>query len=238
MRLAIIGYGKMGKAIERIAEERGHDVVLRATSKAPALPEHLEGVDAAIEFTSPHSAADNLLACMEAGVPVVCGSTGWYTRLAEVSHAASHHDGALLYATNFSIGVNVFNVLVKRASEIMSRLDEYTPSIKEAHHMSKKDAPSGTALTISDIVLDHYQQFDGWTDDMEVENKLPIESIREGDVKGLHTVNFTSSIDQIRLTHEAFSRGGFALGAVQGAEWLKDKTGVFTIGDMLQNLLK
>lgn len=238
MRIAIIGYGKMGQTIENLAQQRGHEIVLRATSKAPALPHHLADVDIAIEFTSPEVAASNIIACFEAQVPVVCGTTGWYNRIDEISGEAEKRNGSLLYASNFSIGVNLFNDVVRKAAQVFSRFDTYTPSIMEAHHTSKKDAPSGTALTLADIMLDEYNTLDTWSDDPAQEQKLFIESIREGDVKGIHTIDFTSEVDQISLTHEAFSRDGFALGSIKGAEWLRGKTGVYTMRDMLKSIIQ
>lgn len=228
----------MGKTVERLAKERGHEIVLRSTSDAPPMPKHLEGADAAIEFTEPGSAVKNILTCFNAGVPVVTGTTGWYNRLDEVKSACHKESGSLLFASNFSIGVNVFNLMVKHASELMRKVEGYKPSLFEAHHTGKKDAPSGTALTLSDLVLDAYDHLDGWSDRKEDTSKLLIESLREGDIKGLHEVRFTSSIDEITLKHEAFNRDGFALGAVKAAEWLNGRTGTYTMRDLLKNVLE
>ena len=237
MRIALIGYGRMGRIIEEIAEERGHEIVLRATSDAPVSPSHFPECDVAIEFSVPKAAVSNILACFEANIPVVCGTTGWYNRIPEVRNYVEEHQGALLYASNFSLGVNVFNLILEFASEKLKRTEEYHPSMEESHHIHKLDAPSGTALTLADTVLDQFNDLDGWTDKNE-ENKLNIDSIREGEIFGIHEVSFTSDNDKIQLKHEALNRKGFASGAVRAAEWLKDQQGLFTMNDLLQSVLK
>lgn len=237
MKIAIIGYGKMGKVIERLAQDKGHSIVLRATSKAPVLPSHLKGADVAIEFSEPNSAVSNILACIEANVPIVVGTTGWYNRVPEVEAAVNASKSAVMYASNFSIGVNVFNQILNEATEKLARFDEYTPSVSETHHVHKKDAPSGTAITLAESMLDHYPKLSKWNDQAE-EDSLHIESIREDEVNGTHVVRFSSSIDTIELTHIAHSREGFAAGSIKAAEWLQNKTGLYTMRDLLNALLK
>lgn len=237
MKIAIIGYGRMGKTVERLATERGHEVILRATAGAPPRKQYLEQADVAIEFTEPKAAVGNILTCFDAGVPCVSGTTGWYNRLQEVRSACTHRNGSLIYASNFSLGVNLFNILTDHAAELLQKIQDYRPKIHEEHHSGKKDAPSGTALTLADLVLDHYRRLDGWSHEPEA-GKLPVTSHRAGDIKGLHEVRFTSEHDQITLQHEAFSRDGFALGSIQAAEWISGRTGVFTMRDLLKNILE
>ncbi len=237
MKIAIIGYGRMGKTVERLAAARGHEVILRATAGAPPGKQHLEKADVAIEFTEPKAAVGNILTCFDAGVPCVSGTTGWYNRIAEVRAACDHRNGSLLYASNFSIGVNLFNLMVDHAAALMQNMEGYAPAIHEAHHTGKKDAPSGTALTLSDLVLNHYRNLDGWSL-KETPGKLPVSAQREGDIKGLHQIHFTSEHDRITIQHEAFSRDGFALGSIRAAEWLTGRTGIFTMRDLLKNALE
>lgn len=234
MRVALIGYGKMGQEIERHLLIRGHDVLVRATSSAPAMVQDLKTCDMAIEFTDPSAAANNVLLCFEAGCPVVTGTTGWYNRLEEVKSAAVETKGTLLYASNFSIGVNVMFHINRLLARTLERFPEYQPSIEEIHHAAKKDQPSGTAITLAEAVLDEQSKTSEWElGKGERSDVLYIESVREGDVPGIHHVRYTSPIDRITLTHEAFSREGFALGSVLAAEWLQGKNGVFTIHDFL-----
>ena len=237
MKIALIGYGKMGQAIEKLATARGHTIVAKATSKAPVRIADLADADVAIEFTEPSSALKNIHSAFQSGTPIVVGTTGWYNQLDEVKGNCAEANGALFYASNFSIGVNLFQSVLKYTSELMKNYAEYTPSIHEIHHLAKKDAPSGTALSLADIVLDN-SDFEEWTDDDEDQTKLKISSERIGDVKGTHEVHFTSSIDQITLEHKAFSRDGFALGSILAAEWVQKKKGVFTMRDMLKNTIR
>ncbi|MBI1268324.1 MAG: 4-hydroxy-tetrahydrodipicolinate reductase [Cryomorphaceae bacterium] len=235
MKIALIGYGKMGQTIERLALERGHIIVLKATSLAPVLPEHLKGADVAIEFTEPTSAVKNIFSSFEAGVPIVCGTTGWFGRLHEVKEQCNENNGTLFYASNFSIGVNLFFQTVHAAARMLNNYPEYQVRMKEIHHLEKKDAPSGTAITLSEILSDELDGMDGWQHaDEGQEGKISIEAIREGDVKGTHEVLFTSGVDEIEFTHRAHSREGFALGALKAAEWLQHKKGCFTMTDLLK----
>lgn len=237
MKVALLGYGKMGQTLDKLLRERGHTVVARGNSRSPLTAEALKDADVVIEFTAPEAVVAHLHQCFDAGVPVVTGTTGWFDHLPAVRHRALEESQSLFYASNFSLGVNLFQELVRSASKLMSGFDEYRPSMVEVHHLQKKDAPSGTALTLADHVLDAYDSLTGWMLNEESENKLRIDAVREGDVKGTHSLSFRSSIDQITLTHEAFSRDGFALGAILAAEWLLPRKGVFTMRDMLKPML-
>lgn len=220
MKIAIIGYGRMGHAIEALAAERGHHVVARVDAAdswpAPGL------ADVAVEFTTPQTAADNLLRCFAIGLPVVCGTTGWYDRYDEVCRQCEAQKGALLAATNFSIGMNIMFALNRRLAELM-RGRGYRVSISEVHHVHKLDAPSGTALTLRDQIVAS-----------RAAAEVPIASRREGEVPGTHTVVYDSPVDTITLSHEAHSRAGLAQGALLAAEWLCGRQGVFSMDDLLQ----
>ncbi len=223
MKIALIGYGKMGHAIEALAEEHGHSVTLKL-DKGDTWPEKIEA-DVAIEFSTPATAVDNMLRCIEAGVPVVCGTTGWYDRYDEVADACRKARGRLLTATNFSIGMNIMFALNERLAQLMRGRSEYSVDIAETHHIHKLDAPSGTAITLQEQIMENGER--------KAAN-IPIESIREGEVPGTHTVRYDSEIDTITLTHEAHSRKGLAVGALLAAEWLVEApAGVFTMKDVL-----
>ncbi len=222
MKIAIIGYGKMGHAVEALASERGHAVVCRLDKGEP-WPERIEA-DVAVEFTTPATAAENLLRCFAVGLPVVCGTTGWYDRYDEVAAACRRQGGALLAATNFSIGMNIMFALNERLAMLMRGRDDYAVDITETHHIHKLDAPSGTALTLREQIAE--------CGGRRAES-VPIASIREGEVPGTHTVRYSSRIDTLTLTHEAHSREGLATGALLAAEWLVGRQGVFTMKDML-----
>jgi 4-hydroxy-tetrahydrodipicolinate reductase len=234
MNIALIGYGKMGKEIEQILLQRGHSVTLRSTRSAPFKAQDLAGTNVAIEFTEPHSAVDNIMKCFEAGVPVIVGTTGWYMRMPEVHEACAQMNGGLFTASNFSIGVNILFKINKELARIMHDFDEYTPSMDEIHHTAKRDAPSGTAITLAEGILESYPDRDGWinesTDDA---HKLGIVSLREGEVPGTHIVRYASAVDELQLVHQAYNRKGFALGAVKAAEYMHGKKGVFGMSDLL-----
>ena len=232
MKVAIIGYGKMGQVIEPILVARGHEVVARYRSTDPWKSADLRRSDLALEFTHPSAAVSNLEACLDAGIPVVTGTTGWYDQLPSIRKKTEEKNGALFYASNFSLGVNLFNEIVRQAAVLFAKHAAYAPALKEIHHIHKKDAPSGTALTLAESVLSAYNKLHGWTLD-GASNALRIEALREGDVKGYHEVQFNSTTDRIVLSHEAHSRDGFALGAVLAAEWLLGKQGVFGMRDLL-----
>ncbi len=234
MNIALIGYGKMGKEIEQILFSRGHSVTLRSTRSAPFKAQDLAGTDVAIEFTEPHSAVDNIMKCFEANVPVIVGTTGWYMRMPEVHEACAQMNAGLFTASNFSIGVNILFKINKELARIMHDFDEYTPSMDEIHHAAKRDAPSGTAITLAEGILENYPDRDGWINEStEDPHKLGIVSRREGEVPGTHIVRYASAVDEIQLVHQAYNRKGFAAGAVKAAEFMHGKKGVFGMSDLL-----
>ncbi|MEY3436273.1 MAG: hypothetical protein RL335_729 [Bacteroidota bacterium] len=236
MNIALIGYGKMGKIIEQIAIERGHSVNLKIDlhNVNEFTPENLRKSDVAIEFTGPHSAYENLMKCLEAGIPVVCGSTGWLEQYDAVADFCKKKDGALLYASNFSVGVNLFFELNRVLAEIMATQDNYDVSITEIHHTQKKDAPSGTAITLAEQILQQIKRKTNWVNEKPSSStELFIESIREDPAPGTHSVVYQSSIDDIEIKHTAHNRNGFATGAVMAAEFIFGKRGIFSMKDVL-----
>ncbi|MCM1355622.1 MAG: hypothetical protein NC212_04350 [Staphylococcus sp.] len=263
MKIALIGYGKMGHAIERIALERGHEIVsvIDINNNSDIESEAFASADAAIEFTTPATAPANIVRAAAAGVPVVCGSTGWAARREEVEKMVNQAGGALLASSNFSIGVNVFNIVNRKLAALMSHLPQYMPHMYETHHVHKLDHPSGTAITLAEGIIAENERVNSWADEgmvwidgsnasktpQEIEasiekpamapDALPILSFREGEVPGTHTVDWDSPVDCISITHRAKSRDGFALGAVMAAEWLAGRKGIFSIETMMEELL-
>ena len=236
MKIALLGYGKMGRAIETVAVDRGHEIVLKIdiSNLADFTLERLQYADVAIEFTGPHSAYNNICACINAGVPVVSGSTGWLTELEKVQNKCHQNNGALLYASNFSIGVNLFFELNQHLAKLMSRYPLYDVSIEEIHHTEKKDAPSGTAITLAEQILlinPHKKKYINQSASLPTE--LAILSKRIDPVPGTHTVKYSSVIDDIEITHTAHNRTGFATGAVLAAEFLQNKKGIFSMKEVL-----
>lgn len=239
MKIALIGYGKMGHIIEEIAKERGHEIV--AVIDTPEEWEVFESkkfhnADAAIEFSVPTAAVENILKCFAAGVPVVSGTTGWQRELPALKEICDAGRGTLLHSSNFSIGVNIFRAVSRRLAELMNPYPQYRPSMEEVHHIHKLDHPSGTAITIAEDLIQVSERVGSWkekTPDSTAEGELPIECRREGEVPGIHAVTWDSPEDSITISHSAKSRRGFALGAVLAAEWIKDRKGFFTIDDML-----
>jgi 4-hydroxy-tetrahydrodipicolinate reductase len=236
MKIALIGYGKMGKAIEEIALQKGHEIVLRIhiDNTEEFTTENIQKADVAIEFTGPDSAYNNVVKCIEAGIPVVSGSTGWLDKWEEVRKLCTEHNGSLIYASNYSIGVNLFFELNKYLSKLMASYDEYDVKMEEIHHTQKKDAPSGTAITLAEQVLEKITKKKRWvnhiSDNVE---ELEIISERIDPAPGTHKITYTSSIDDIEIIHTAHNRMGFAGGAVKAAEFLKDKKGIYTMKDVL-----
>lgn len=230
MKIALLGYGKMGKIIERIALERGHQIVLRKTSSDPY--DGLEGADAAIEFSVPDAAVGNITACLDRGIPVVCGTTGWLGRYDEMAALCREKDGAFLYGSNFSLGVNLFFELNEHLARMMAKFDQYKVDMEEIHHTQKLDAPSGTAISLAKGIIAN-SDYRGWTMDRPESDQIRIEARRIDAVPGTHTVFYRSAVDTIEITHTAHSREGFALGAVIAAEWLAKKKGVFSMKDVL-----
>jgi 4-hydroxy-tetrahydrodipicolinate reductase len=236
MNIALIGYGKMGHAIEQIAERRGHKVVLRVTTanKGEIGAEDLRLADVVIEFTSPDSAKENVLKCISAGVNVISGTTGWNNELEEVRDLASEGNVAFLHASNFSVGVNIFFEVNKLLASLMNGREDYSVSIEETHHTQKKDAPSGTAITLAEQIVEHMDNKRKWAlNDFNNREAVPIVAHRVENVPGTHKVTYSSAIDNIDIVHTAHSRDGFALGAVLAAEYIIGKKGVFSMKDVL-----
>lgn len=236
MKVCLIGYGKMGKAIEPILVERGHElsgIVTRSNSSQ--LADFLSQSDVALEFTDPESAFDNLLSCFEHQVPVVSGTTGWLAQWDDLIHILQETDGTMLWASNFSIGVNVLFEVNRLMAKIMSRLPEYQIQVEEIHHFHKKDKPSGTAVSLINDIMDKHPIYKSWILDPQEPNadQLSVLAKREESVVGYHKVRFKSPIDQLEISHEAFTREGFAKGAVFAAEWLKGKKGLYTMSQAL-----
>lgn len=235
MKIALIGYGKMGKEIEEIAISRGHEIVFRASEAINSSTIGLESADVAIEFSQPEAAANNILECFNRKIPVVVGTTGWYSRLNEVKDACHEHNSAILYSTNFSIGVNIVFHINEILGKLMNDLDEYDPTILEIHHIHKLDKPSGTAITMAEGILSAVTRKKEWINESSEEaEKLSIVSERTDEVPGTHVISYESAVDKIELTHIAKNRKGFALGAVKGAEWLFGKTGTYSMRDFLK----
>jgi 4-hydroxy-tetrahydrodipicolinate reductase len=237
LKIAILGYGKMGHEVEAIALERGHTIVLKIDKDNlnELTTENLKKADVAIEFTSPHTAMQNVQACFDAGVPVVSGTTGWNDQLGNMVEKARKGEGSFFYASNYSIGVNIFFKLNQYIARIFDRVGMYQPSITEIHHTQKLDAPSGTAITLANTLCSQMKEYKGWTLlPQSDEKKIPIEAIRQGQVPGTHIVTFNSEQDIITLKHEAKSRRGFALGAVMAAEFIHNRKGFFSMDDLLK----
>lgn len=232
MKIALIGYGKMGHAIEELAGTRGHEVVctIDNAEELAAKAQQLNEADVAIEFTMPSVAAGNIRYCIENDIAIVCGTTGWYDNYYELATLCHKRNGAMLTATNFSIGMNIMFALNERLAQLMSLRDEYSVDITETHHIHKLDAPSGTAITLKEQIMANRETGNG-----EQRAEIPITSIREGEVPGTHTVRYQSEIDTITITHEAHSRKGLALGALLAAEFLNGKKGVYTMKDVVND---
>ncbi len=236
MRIVLIGYGKMGKEIERIAMDRGHQIVSKIDIENPDNLISLTNkeVDVAIEFSNPISAFSNIMKCIEKQIPIVCGTTGWLEKKAEVEKATQSFDSTFFYASNYSIGVNLFFKLNKQLAKLMQPHAGYDIYTNEIHHVEKKDSPSGTAITIAEGIMSQYSNKTKWVNnEIPGADEIAIWSQRESTKPGTHTVKYISKVDQIEVTHEAFTREGFALGAVIAAEWILGKKGVLGMDDML-----
>lgn len=236
MKIALIGYGKMGQAIEEIALRKGHEVVLKINidNVEDFTTEAVRNADVAIEFTGPQSAVENIKKCMDAGVPVVSGSTGWLQQWNEVKDYCEQKNGSLIYASNFSIGVNLFFEVNTYLAELMSRHPEYDVMLEEIHHTQKKDAPSGTAITLGEQIMQHIKTKKHWVNHIsDNETELEIISERIDSTPGTHKIKYFSSIDDIEIVHTAHNRKGFASGAVLAAEFLAGKKGIYTMKDVL-----
>jgi 4-hydroxy-tetrahydrodipicolinate reductase len=233
MKIALIGYGKMGKTIERFALQRGHSITVRIDkdNTDDIYSDAFKSSDTAIEFSVPETAFYNVSTALNLGVPVVCGTTGWLDRLDEAKQLCEKQKLAFIYSSNFSLGVNIFFYINRRLAEVMKKYPEYSVSIEEIHHTHKKDAPSGTAVTLAEDILNHIN-LAKWSLDRE-ENSLHISAVREGEVPGTHSVMYENNIDLITIRHEAKSRDGFALGAVIAAEFALGKQGFYTMKEVL-----
>jgi len=231
MKIALLGYGKMGKAIEKVALQRGHNVVIKADIDTVY---DIKKANVAIDFSIPSAAYKNIMNCIDNDVPVISGTTGWLQDYEKVVKACKDKKGAFIYASNFSLGVNIFFELNKTLAKLMNQLKQYKVSIEEIHHTQKLDAPSGTAITLAEGIIEN-SDFKDWNlkEEINDELELPIEAKRIKNVPGTHTVTYDSDVDSINIKHTAHSRQGFALGAVIAAEWLQSKTGVFTMKDVL-----
>jgi 4-hydroxy-tetrahydrodipicolinate reductase len=236
MNIALIGYGKMGKAIEAIAVQRGHSITLKIDidNSDAFTTANLQRCDSAIEFTGPHSAVANISRCLEAGVPVVSGSTGWLQQWDAVKNKCEAVNGALLYASNFSVGVNIFFEFNKKLAQLMATQPLYDVHMEEIHHTEKKDAPSGTAITLAEQIIAANTRKTKWINEpANTANNLSIISKRIDPAPGTHTIIYTSAIDDISITHTAHNRTGFATGAMLAAEFLKNKKGIYSMADVL-----
>lgn len=230
MKIALLGYGKMGKVIERIALERGHEIVLKKDQNNTF--EGLLNADVAIDFSVPDSAVTNISECLNNGIPVISGTTGWLADYPKMVQLCEEKNGSFIYASNFSLGVNVFFELNEYLAKMMTNLKQYNVSMEEIHHTQKLDAPSGTAITLAEGVIKH-TDYANWTLETPISNEIHIEAKRIENVPGTHSIFYESEVDQIEIKHTAHSREGFALGAVVAAEWLFGKKGVFNMKDVL-----
>jgi 4-hydroxy-tetrahydrodipicolinate reductase len=236
MKIAIVGYGKMGKTIESIAIQRGHTVDLKIDidNMSSFTKENLDQCDVAIEFTGPHSAKENIIKCLIAGIPVISGSTGWLESRHEVDNYCKEKNGSFLYASNFSVGVNIFFELNKKLAQLMKGQEDYAISLEEIHHTQKKDAPSGTAITLAEQILQEIPRKKNWVKEQSVKPAdLSIISKREDPAPGTHSIKYSSEIDDIEIIHTAHNRNGFATGAVLAAEFLYKRKGIYYMKDVL-----
>ena len=238
MKVALIGYGKMGKTIEKMGGDQGFSfpLIIDEHNQADLNAAHLKGIDVAIEFTTPKAAPDNILTCIKLGVPVVSGTTGWNDRFEMIRDFCLKNKGSFFYGSNFSIGVNILFAMNRKLARVMNRFSDYQVSMKEIHHIHKLDAPSGTAISLAEQILEEQEGKKEWKlkDGTHGNHVLPIEAIREGEVKGIHTITYESGVDFISLEHHAKSRDAFVAGVLLAARYLPGKTGVFGMEDLLE----
>jgi len=242
MNFALIGYGKMGRTIEALGVQQGHSfpLIIDEHNRELLNADHIKGIDAAIEFSTPAAAPENIMECIRLGVPVVVGTTGWNERSTEIERYCLEKNAALFYASNFSIGVNILFAMNRKLAEIMNQFPEYAASMVEVHHVHKKDAPSGTAISLAEQILEANEQFSSWylkESNVACEKnsgQLPIEALREGEVKGKHSIHYESEVDSITLSHDAKTRDAFATGALLAAQFIINKKGVFGMQDLLK----
>ena len=236
MNIALIGYGKMGKSIEKMATERGHHIssIVDLDSRERLSEIAPNNTNVVIEFSNPSSAFDNISACLRKKVPVISGTTGWLDQLPNIEALCVAHQGTFLTASNFSLGVNIFFKLNEWLSQVIGQFPDYKIDIEETHHLQKLDKPSGTAITLAENIIKTHPHYRRWDLNASKENDMNIASIRQAEVTGKHVINYHSSIDTIAITHKAHSREGFALGAVLVAEWIQNKKGIFTMNDFIK----
>ena len=240
MNIALIGYGKMGKTIEKVALKKGHQIISRVQKDNWAAFEKTDpsSIDVAIEFSQPEAAVANISKCLLLGIPVISGTTGWLAQIDKIENLCTEHNGTFFYASNFSIGVNIFFEINELVAKMMDKFPEYRVQMEEIHHIHKKDSPSGTALTLAEGIIDNHKTTNEWveTDDKSSvkPEQLPIKSIRQNEVPGTHSIHYSSTADSITIQHEAHSTEGFALGAVLVAEWILNKKGILSMKDFMQ----
>lgn len=230
MKIALLGYGKMGKEIEKIAQDRGHEIVLRKTEDNDYTG--LENADVAIDFSIPDAAVENITACLNLNIPIISGTTGWLENYDAIVALCKEKNGAFLYGSNFSVGVNLFFELNSYLAKLMAKVKEYNVSMEEIHHTQKLDAPSGTAISLANGIIAE-TDYTEWTLEEAADRQIAIDVKRIGEVPGTHSVYYRSSVDEIEIKHTAFSRQGFALGAVIASEWIVGKKGIFGMKDVL-----
>lgn len=236
MKIALIGYGKMGKTIEALGLKQGHSfpLCIDINNARDLNPENIKGLDVAIEFSAPFSAADNVKSCLKLGLPVVCGTTGWNDRMEEVKEFCLETKGTFFYASNFSIGVNILFAMNRHLAKIMDKFPQYQVSMEEVHHVHKLDAPSGTGISLAEGIIAERKASTGWTlENNQDPAQIFINAIRKGEVNGIHSVSYTSPLDTISLSHDAKSREAFAAGVLLAASFIKDQKGIFDMSDML-----
>ena len=231
MNIALLGYGKMGKVIERIALERGHTIVFKSGRNTSTID--LSNTDVAIDFSTPDAAVNNITSCFNNNTPVISGTTGWLKSYDQMVHLCNKTNGAFIYGSNFSLGVNVFFELNNYLARMMNNLKQYNVNIEEIHHTQKLDAPSGTAISLAEGIINNSDKISWKLDESTNSHEIPVVAKRINDVPGTHTIDYSSEVDSIKIEHIAHSREGFALGAVIAAEWILDKKGVFTMKDVL-----
>lgn len=237
MKIALIGYGKMGKEIEQVAIARGHsiDLIIDINNLHDLSKENLSKCDVAIEFTTPSSAVNNIIFCINSSIPVVTGTTGWNNHFHDIENLCSEKHGAIFYASNFSIGVNILFAVNEYLAKLMNKFPDYDVEITEVHHTQKLDSPSGTAISLADMIIENNSRKKSWSlNQNESKDVIPIKAFREGDIKGIHEVNYISITDIITLKHFAKSRRGFAEGAIKAAEFIINKKGIYTMRDLLE----
>ncbi len=239
MKIALLGYGKMGKEIEAIALQRNHSIVLKVDNsnatqfQSDPLSLGLNSADVAIEFSTPHTVISNIKTCINNNVPIIIGTTGWYESFKEIETLCEQKNGALFHATNFSLGVNLFMKVNSYLADLINKYDTYDVEMEEIHHIHKLDKPSGTAITLANQIIDNLDRKTSWSITETNPDTLFIKDIREGEVPGTHIIKYKSAVDDIEIMHKAHNRKGFALGAIIAAEFLKNKKGIYTMQDLI-----